>query len=134
MQNLISDLSPFPVHILCIIIGYLPERFHFRGNFLNSRGNACNAQDPGSNPGPMQEGHSPIPWRRDRLPIPVFLGFSGSSVGKEFACSVGDLGSIPGLGRSPGERNDSSILAWRIPWTEEPGDLPSMGSQRVGHN
>ena len=27
----------------------------------------------------------------------------------------------------------SSILAWRIPWTEEPGGLPSMGSQRVGH-
>ena len=28
----------------------------------------------------------------------------------------------------------SSILAWRIPWTEEPGGLPSMGSQRVGHD
>ena len=28
----------------------------------------------------------------------------------------------------------SSILAWRIPWTEEPGGLQSMGSQRVGHN
>ena len=28
----------------------------------------------------------------------------------------------------------SSILAWEIPWTEEPGGLPSMGSQRVGHN
>ena len=28
----------------------------------------------------------------------------------------------------------SSILAWRIPWTEEPGELQSMGSQRVGHN
>ena len=27
----------------------------------------------------------------------------------------------------------SSILAWRIPWTEEPGELQSMGSQRVGH-
>ena len=39
-----------PVHILCIIIGYLPESFHFRGNFLNSRGNACNAGDPGSSP------------------------------------------------------------------------------------
>ena len=30
--------------------------------------------------------------------------------------------------------NHSSILAWRIPWTEEPGRLQSMGSQRVGHN
>ena len=42
---------------------------------------------------------------------------------KESACNVEDLGSIPGLGRSPGERNGypSSILAWRIPWAEEPG-------------
>ena len=30
--------------------------------------------------------------------------------------------------------NHSSILAWRIPWTEKPGGLQSMGSQRVGHN
>ena len=43
-----------------------------------------------------------IPWRRDRLPTPVFMGFSGSSDGKDSACSVGDLGSIPGLGRPPG--------------------------------
>ena len=50
-----------------------------------------------------------------------------------------DVDSIPGLGRSPGERNGnpemvSSILTWRIPWTKEPGELQSMGSQRVGHN
>ena len=43
-----------------------------------------------------------IPWRRDRLPVPVFLGFSGDSDGKQSACNVGDLGLIPGLGRSPG--------------------------------
>ena len=36
-------------------------------------------------------------------PTPVFLGFPGGSAGKESACNVGDLGSIPGLGRSPGE-------------------------------
>ena len=42
-------------------------------------------------------------WRRDRLPTPVFLGFPYGSAGKESACNVGDLGSIPGLGRSPGE-------------------------------
>ena len=41
------------------------------------------------------------PLQRDRLPTPVFLGFSGGSDGKEFACSVGDLDSIPGSGRSP---------------------------------
>ena len=44
-----------------------------------------------------------IPWRRDRLPTPVFLGFPCGSAGKESACNVGDLGSIPELGRSPGE-------------------------------
>ena len=44
-----------------------------------------------------------IPWRRERLPTPVFLGFPGGSAGKEFACSAGDLGSIPWLGRSPGK-------------------------------
>ena len=44
-----------------------------------------------------------IPWRRDRLPTTVFLGFPGSSAGKESTCNVGDQGSIPGLGRSPGE-------------------------------
>ena len=37
------------------------------------------------------------------LPTPVFLGFPCGSAGKESACNVGDLGSIPGLGRSPGE-------------------------------
>ena len=44
-----------------------------------------------------------IPWRRDVLPTPVFLGFPCGSAGKESACKAGDLGSIPGLGRSPGE-------------------------------
>ena len=60
--------------------------------------------------------------------------------GKESACSAGDVGdaggSIPGSGRSPGVEMaiHSSILAWRIPWTREPGGLQSMGSQRVRHN
>ena len=47
-----------------------------------------------------------IPWRRDRLPTPVFLGFPSGSDGKESACNVGDLGSIPELGRSPGGGHD----------------------------
>ena len=92
------------------------------------------------------------------------------------AGKVRDVGSIPGLGRSPGEGNGnlhqdsclgnpmdsgawlstvqetrvralgwedplekemeihSSTLAWKIPWTEEPGRLQSMGSQRIGHD
>ena len=44
-----------------------------------------------------------MPWRRDRIPTPVFLGFPCDSAGKEAAYNAGDLGSIPGLGRSPGE-------------------------------
>ena len=44
-----------------------------------------------------------IRWRRDRLPTPVFLVFPCGSAGKESTCNVGDLSSIPGLGRSPGE-------------------------------
>ena len=47
-----------------------------------------------------------ILWRRDRLPTPVFSGFPCGSAGKESACNVGDLGLIPGLGRSPGEGKD----------------------------
>ena len=43
------------------------------------------------------------PWRRDKLLTPVFLGFPGGSADKEFTCNVGDLGSIPRLGRYPGE-------------------------------
>ena len=45
---------------------------------------------------------------------------------KESACNAGDLGSVPGLGRSPGEGNSdpSSILAWTIPWAEEPWYSP----------
>ena len=50
---------------------------------------------------------------------------------KESPCNAGDLNSLPGLGRSPGtgHGNASSILAWRIPWTEEPDGLQSVGSQ-----
>ena len=52
-------------------------------------------------------------------------GFPGASDDKESACTAGDLGSIPGLGRFSGEGNDYSpqYFAWRIPWTEEPGRL-----------
>ena len=120
-----------------------------------------------------------------------FLGLPSGSAGKESTCNVGDLGLIPGLGRSPGEGKGyplqysglenfmdcivhgvaksqtqmrdfhftslvlkgqfftqviehcyvekamaphSSVLAWRIPETREPGGRPSMGSHRVGHD
>ena len=63
-------------------------------------------------------------------------GFPGGSEVKASACNAGDLGSIPGSGRSLEKEmaTHSSILAWRIPWTEEPGGLQSTGSQRVRHN
>ena len=63
-------------------------------------------------------------------------GFPGGSEVKASVCSVGDL--VQSLGREdPLEKEmatHSSILAWRIPWMEEPGRLQSMGSQRVGHD
>ena len=59
--------------------------------------------------------------------------FPGGSDGKESACNEGDSGLTPGSGRSPGEGTNSSILAWKIPWTEEPGRLQSVGSQTVRH-
>ena len=43
------------------------------------------------------------------LPTPVFLGFPCSSTGKEFTCNVGELSSIPGLGRSTGEEKGYSL-------------------------
>ena len=52
------------------------------------------------------------------------------------AGDVRDMGLIPGLGRSPeeGTATCSSILAWRIPWTGEPGRRQSIELQRVGHD
>ena len=64
------------------------------------------------------------------------MGFPGGSDVKESAFSERDLGSIPGS-EDPLEKEmatHSSILAWKIPWVEEPGRLQSMGSQRVGHD
>ena len=56
-------------------------------------------------------------------PVSPDLGFLRSSVLKESACNAEDPGSIPGSGRSLGEGNGN--LAWRIPWTEEPGGQES---------
>ena len=51
------------------------------------------------------------------------------------AGDIRDSGLIPGLGRTPeGEHGNSSILAWRIPQTEEPVGLHSIGSHRVRHD
>ena len=68
--------------------------------------------------------------------VTLVMYYPGGSDSKESACSAGD--SVQSLGREyPLEKvlaTHSSILAWKIPWTEEPGRLQSMGSQRVRHD
>ena len=95
----------------------------------------CNAGDLCSVP------RSGSHWGKDRLPTPVayswatiilwlllFLGFPSGSDGKESACNAGDLGSIPGLGRSPGERNGYPL---QYSGLENPMDC--MRSQTIRH-
>ena len=77
-------------------------------------------------------------WNEDR-PFLVHQGrvdFPCTSDGKGSSCNAGAPGSTPGSGRSleKGMAIHSSILAWRIPWTEEPGGLQFVGSQRVGND
>ena len=68
----------------------------------------------------------------------IILGLPQWLSDKESTCDAedtGDLGSIPGEDPlEEGMTTHSSILAWRIPWTEEPGGLQSIGSQGVGHD
>ncbi|CAI9153075.1 unnamed protein product [Rangifer tarandus platyrhynchus] len=81
----------------------------------------------------------------ETFPVPPLLtvslpllsaGFPSSSVSKESSCSAADRGSSLGQEDSLEKEmaTHSSILAQRIPWTEEPGGLQSMGWQRVGHD
>ena len=62
--------------------------------------------------------------------------FPGGSDGKESVCNAGDPGLIPELIRSSGEGKGYPLQysCWRIPWTEKPGGLQSMGSQRAGQD
>ena len=75
-----------------------------------------------------------IPCLKDRLPTPLFVGFPGGSDGKESACNVGDLGSIPGLGRFLEGRHGNPLqysclknphvqrsLVGRSPWSHKVG-------------
>ena len=63
------------------------------------------------------------------LSTPHVMGFPGGSDGKASACNAGDLGTIPGSGRSPGKGkgNPLQILAWKIPWTEVRGQATVHG-------
>ena len=85
--------------------------------------------------------HIPPTWRKPFCSclfvwVSYWWGFPGGSEVKVFACNVGDLGSIPGLGRSPGGGNGNPLQysCLENPMEEEPGGLQSMGSQRVGHD
>ena len=74
---------------------------------------------------------------KGRKDIYIYLCFPGGSDGKEYACNVGIMSLIPGSGRSLEERawQPSPVFSpGESPWTEEPGWLQSMGSQRVGHD
>ena len=69
-----------------------------------------------------------------------YLGFPGGSVVKNLPANAGDAGdmsSVPGSRRSPGEGNGNplqALLAWKTPWIQEPGRLQSIASQRAGHD
>ena len=65
-----------------------------------------------------------------------FFDFPGGPDSKASVYNAGDPDSVRGSGRSPGEgkATHSSTLAWKMPWTEEPGGLQSMGSQKVRHD
>ena len=64
-----------------------------------------------------------------------YRGFPGGWDGKESVCNLGDPGLVPGSGRAPGVGSGNQLrYSWRIPWTNQPGGLQSMGSQRVGHD
>ena len=76
----------------------------------------------------VHSGVEKFPWRRSRLPIPIFLGFSGGSDGKESARNGGDLGSIPRLGGSS-EGGYGNPFEYPCHMTEKPGGLQSMGLQ-----
>ena len=87
-----------------------------------------------------------IPWRRDRILTPVLLDFPGSD-GKESACSVGDLGLIPGLGRPPGGGHGNPLqysclenphgqrsLAGYSPWGHKELDMTEQLITAQHHN
>ena len=77
-----------------------------------------------------------LPFVNYRLALTKSTGFPGGSDGKASVCNVGDPGSIPGPGRSPGEGNGNPLQypCLEISMEEKPGGLQSMGSRRVGHD
>ena len=78
----------------------------------------------------------PLPPPSAEPELTIYMGFPSGLAVKNLPANAGDAGSIPGGGRSPGHGNSNplSILAWEIPWTEEPGGVQSLGLQRAGHD
>ena len=76
------------------------------------------------------------PWRRDRLPTPVFLGFPCGSDSRESAYNSGDPSLIPGLGASPGEGHGNPLQCSYVQNSADRGacGLQSTGPQRAGHS
>ena len=84
------------------------------------------------------QGSNPLNhWESPNSAIVVLsLGFSHGSVGKESTCNAGDTGDPGSIPDSPEKEMTThfSILAWKIPWMEEPGGLQTMELKRVGHH
>ena len=76
---------------------------------------------------------SKITWKRDRLPTAVFLGFPAGSDGKEFTCNAEDLGSIPGMGRSPGHRTGKGQLSFQSQRKAMPKDVQTNAQLYSSH-
>ena len=125
----IRDTNTVPSRVLCRQVS-VEERFRPRGSegqclfsSLCLRWCTCNPREE-----EIKESSNKVPNR---------AGFLGAGAhpwglsGQESACSAGEAGLIPGR-EDPLEKDmatHSSVLAWRIPWTEEPGGLQSTGSQ-----
>ena len=101
-----------------IPFSFCPQSFPASGSFLMSQLLASGGQSIGVSA------------------LALVLGFPSGSDGKASVCNARDPGLIPGLGRSPGEGNGSPLQnsCLENPMDPEPGRLPSMGSQRVGHD
>ena len=107
------------------------------------RNSTVSSSDPKSSPQtssisiPQELVRTANSWAVPRLTKQKLWGFPGGSVVNNPSANAGDSCSISGLGRSPGEEmaNYSRILAWEIPWTEEPGRIQeSQTTQQLNNN
>ena len=108
-MHLLGNSPFFKIHVNCFMAGddspsanaiskWMMQLFQFWGDSLSLQVILLPCRRPR-----FDSWVGKIPWRRDSLPTPVFLGFPCGSAGKESACNAGNLGLIPELGTSPGE-------------------------------